>query len=78
MTLEISLFKLKQKHKHNKLNITDYHTSPLISDYFLITENNITSLFKKRKRKEVSYLDNQFLWHLHREPQKNQGYTQDS
>lgn len=49
MTLEISLFKLKQKPS----NVTDYHTSPLISDYFLTTENNITQVYLKKIKSEL-------------------------
>lgn len=36
------------------------------------------SKFNNENKSQFAYLDIQFLWHLHREPQKTQGYKQDS
>lgn len=46
---------------------------------FLVTQKFTNcSKFNNEDKIVLAYLDNQFLWHLHREPQKNQGYKQDS
>ena len=45
----------------------------------IFSDMEIHHVFKDNGNKILlAYLDNQFLWHLHREPQKNPGYKQDS
>lgn len=48
-----------------------------ITDYFFLTMSKEQCNWNLSENR-AAYLDNQFLWHLHREPQKIQGYTQDS
>lgn len=48
-----------------------------LSDYFFLIISK-EQCNRNSLENGVAYLDNQFLWHLHREPQKIQGYTQDS
>lgn len=70
----MSLFKFK----NNLIPIPkQIYMKIFISDYFFLTISK-EQCNQNSSENGVSYLDNQFLWHLHREPQKIQGYTQDS
>lgn len=70
----MSLFKFKSKLIPIPKQI---YTKAFMSNYFFLTISKEQGN-ENSSENRAAYLDNQFLWHLHREPQKIQGYTQDS